>query len=151
MCSSRTVKAVLIKPSGAQRTEFLASPHQLSGVRFVEAGSWLALSANRFRKGSDISRLCSQAICSPTLIPLVSSVSCPRMDRINSTASNDFLLLLIFHNLTRRSYLKHGIATADIDRVVTMNPVKVNNVSEVPAHEYISSLHRRHRYVLGVY
>src|SRR3989304_5964 len=109
-----------------------------------------ALSRRRFRKGSLSSCVASHASSSSSVMPSISAEILSLTDRIMATASNFFSVFLIWQPLPWRPNLKRRIASAQIHRVVAVDPVQIDDVLEVPAHQHINATHGSDGDVLSI-
>jgi hypothetical protein len=73
-----------------------------------------------------------------------------RADRIIATASNRFCESFIGQDLSGSPDFQHGIATAKVHRVESMDSEQVDYMPEVPAHQDIDSGYCGDRSMLGI-
>ena len=112
---------------------------------------WAALSASRWRKGSEYRCDRSQRIISSWFMPAISLLSRSRICRMVWTQSKDLDLdSFIAWNLPRGPDLQKRVAVLEVDSVVCVDSPKVDDVLEVPADEDIDSRHRCKRDVQGI-
>src|SRR4051794_3843733 len=89
---------------------------------------WAAFSRKRRRNGSSSSCFASHSSSSSSDMPWIWFESSSRIALIIFTASNVFLVLLIWQDLPRGPDLQGRVASPQVYGIVTVDPVQIDDV-----------------------